>query len=199
MFDKATDANYPIHQLIEKRWSGVAFDPDRSVTDDQLNSIMEAARWAPSCFNEQPARFIVASRELNPTAWQHIFDCLVEKNQHWCINVPVLIVVCAKTTFSHNGSPNPWAVYDSGAAALSACLQARQLELMTHQMAGFDANALAQRFSIPEDFKPVAIIAAGYQMPEAHIPDDLTERELAPRLRKPLASIRSLGGTEGLW
>lgn len=199
MFDKATELNADIHELIAKRWSGVAFDRERQVDPAALERLVEAARWAPSCFNEQPARLLVGNRHTHPECWQGIFDSLVEKNQQWCEAVPVLMAVIGKRIFTHNNAANPWFEYDCGAAALSACLQARHDGLMTHQMAGFNPEQLRQIFAIPEDYKAVAIMAIGYQLAEAEIPESLASRELAPRQRKPSRELASLGSTEGLW
>lgn len=186
MFEKTIDTAAPIHELLQKRWSGVAFDPARTVEDSALRSLVEAARWAPSCFNEQPWRYVICNKSSQSEAWQRAFDCLWDLNKTWCVAVPVLVVVCAKTNFSHNGQANPWAIYDAGAASLNICLQASGLGLMAHQMAGFDAQKARAEFAIPEGFTPLAMIALGYQLPLDAVPDALREKELASRRRNPV-------------
>ena len=187
MIEKAVDVSAPVHDLITSRWSGVSYDPDRQVTIDDLRALAEAGRWAPSCFGDQPWRILFCSKASNPQAWQKAFDCLAEGNQPWCRNAPVLAIICADTRFSQNDKTNAWHAYDTGAAAVSICLQAGHLGLMTHQMAGFDPETARQDFAIPERINPLAMMTIGYQTTEDNIPDALRERELKPRQRNPLA------------
>ena len=193
MISKKIDTSVDIAPLLAARWSGVAFDSGRAVPNNKIEAMLEAARWAPSCYNDQPWRFIVCSKQTDTLAWNGVFDSLMELNQGWCQSVPVLIVVVANILFSHNGQPNPCAIYDAGAASLSACLQGAHEGVMTHQMAGFHADKLRLRFSIPENMTPLSIIAAGYSVPAESIPGLLREKELSPRTRKPLEEIRSYG------
>ncbi len=186
MFKKIIDIVAPINSTIASRWSGVAFDAERPVSQEQLLAIMEAGRWAPSCFGDQPWRFIVCNKSENPEAWQKLYDSLAEGNQGWCANVPVLIAACHDAQFSMNDNPNPWAAYDTGAASVSMCLQATDLGLMSHQMAGFSVESISEKFTIPERYKPIAVIAIGYQVAEENIPEALKGRELAPRKRNDL-------------
>jgi len=199
MLEKHTDTTYPIDQLFLKRWSGIAFDPNRPLEDSVIKQMIEAARWAPSCFNEQPFRFIVASKVNHPKQWQAMFDTLMELNQKWCKAVPVLIAVCTKEKFSHNQQCNPAAAYDAGAAAISACLQASQQGVMTHQMAGFSEDKLRESFQVPEGYQIISVIAAGYQLPENNIPEAFKQKEFAPRMRKPLESICAFGDPSNIW
>jgi len=197
MIEKSTDISAPVHDLILNRWSGVSFDPDRAINHDDLVSIAEAGRWAPSCFGDQPWRILFCNKHGNgdsaETAWQNVFDCLTEGNRAWCKQVPVLAVICADSQFSKNDKPNTWGAYDSGAAAVSMCLQARHLGLMTHQMAGFDADLIREKFSIPARYRVMAMMAIGYQIAEDHIPDGFRDRELKPRVRDPLGEHFFLG------
>lgn len=186
MFKKIIDIVAPINSTIASRWSGVAFDAERPVSQEQLLAIMEAGRWAPSCFGDQPWRFIVCNKSENPEAWQKLYDSLAEGNQGWCANVPILIAACHDTQFSMNDNPNPWAAYDTGAASVSMCLQATDLGLMSHQMAGFSAELISEKFTIPERYKSIAVLAIGYQVAEENIPEALKGRELAPRKRNDL-------------
>lgn len=174
-----------LHDLLARRSSPRAFDRDRPVAREQIASLIEAARWAPSCFNDQPWRFVIAERTRDPAAWQAVVDALTGANPQWATNAPVLVVVVAAPRFGHNDKPNRWAQYDSGAAALSMALQAAALGLIAHQMGGFDGDRLAQVLGIPTDHTAMAVMAVGYQAPASVLPDDLAARESAPRTRKP--------------
>jgi nitroreductase len=197
MIKKKIDIAEPINDIIASRWSSVAYDAERTVSQEQLIAIMEAGRWAPSCFGDQPWRFIVCNKSENTDAWQKIYDSLAEGNQGWCANVPVLIAACHDTVFTMNDKPNPWAAYDTGAASVSMCLQATELGLTSHQMAGFSAEMISEKFSIPERYKPIAVIAIGYQVArEENIPDTVKERELAPRRRNALKENFFMGNWE---
>lgn len=193
MFEKPIDTSAPIHDLLATRWSGVAFDPARPVPADVLLSLAEAARWAPSCFGDQPWRYLICPRDREPDAWRRAFDCLTPGNQAWCAQVPVLVLTCADTHFERNDKPNPYGEYDSGAASLSICLQATALGLMSHQMGGFSKERARERFAIPERYKPVAMMALGYQLPRDHIPEEFQEKEFSDRRRKPLEERFFLG------
>lgn len=186
MFKKNIDTAQPIHELIAARWSGRAFDPRRPVAREHLTAILEAARWAPSCYGDQPWRFMLWDRLRDQTAWRRAFDCLSEGNRSWAQHAPILIASAADGLFVRNGEPNRWGQHDTGAASMSLCLQATALGLMVHQMGGFDAARLRAEFGIPERYTPMAMIAIGYQLPEDRIPAELREREYAARARRPL-------------
>lgn len=186
MFEKKAETSVPIVPLLASRWSGRAYDPDRRLSREQLLALLEAARWAPSCYGDQPWRFIVCDRYDDKEAWQKLFDCLSEGNRDWAADVPVLVLIVADGKFSHNGKPNRWGKYDSGAAAMSVCVQATDMGLMAHQMGGFNADAARSAFSVPEQCVPMSVLALGYQLPLDRIPEERRERELAARQRKPL-------------
>jgi nitroreductase len=186
MLSKDINVSTPIHDLLARRWSGVAYDPARNVNDSDIRALAEAARWAPSCFGDEPWRYIICNKNNNPEAWQQAFDCLLEGNQSWCQHAPVLILTCHDTLLTANDKPNGWGQYDTGAASLSMCLQATHLGLMTHQMAGFITEKATQLFSIPDRYKPIAMMSVGYQLAEDKIPEDFKERETLPRTRKPI-------------
>lgn len=188
MISKVIDTSAPIHPLLAQRYSGVSYDPARPVSMADLLTLAEAGRWAPSCFGDQPWRFIICSKTDNEAAWNRAFYCLSETNQAWCQHAPVLILSCSDTLFAHNDKPNAYGPYDTGAAALSICLQAATLGLMTHQMAGFDADKAIEQFAIPERYRPLAMMTVGYQLPESDLPEQFRTRELAPRKRSPLAT-----------
>ena len=172
-----------IQETIANRWSGRAYNPDKPVTDEQVTALLEAARWAPSCYGDQPWRFVVCNKGKNPLAWQAAFDTLAESNQTWAKNVPLLVLVCANTLFRHNGNPNRWAGYDTGAAVENMCLQATALRLVAHQMGGFSVDAARAAFNVPEQFELMAMVAIGHGDTPESLPEDLRERQLAPRQR----------------
>jgi len=186
MFAKNASTRYPINELIGKRWSGRAYDPERTLTDQQIISLLEAARWAPSCFGDEPWRYIVCNRVTHPDAWQMALETLNESNRVWVSNAPVIILGFANTVMKHNGKPNRWGEYDTGAATMSLCLQATAMGMMLHQMGGYDVDKVRTSFKVPDTFTPMAILSIGYQLPVDSIPDALKEREMAPRIRRPL-------------
>jgi len=186
MQHKPATTREKIHDIIEQRWSPRAIDPDKAVSNQQLYSILEAARWAPSCFNDQPWRYIVCVKHNNEISWQNILNCLVEKNRQWAKNAPVLIIAVAMNNFRHNGKPNRWAIYDTGAASTSLCLQATALGLATHQMGGFDEQKIRKVFELPSDCTAMSVIAVGYQADIDSLDDDFKDAEQAERSRLPL-------------
>ncbi len=178
-----------INNVIANRWSGRAYDASKSVSNEQILSLCEAARWAPSCFGDEPWRFMVWNKNTNLASWQKAFDCLVPGNQEWVKNAPVLLLVCADTLFGHNQKSNRWAQYDSGAAAENLCLQAQDLGLMAHQMGGFNVDATRSAFSIPEQFNLMAMVAVGYAADIKTVTGEALSRETLARKRKPLKEL----------
>ncbi len=186
---KSATTEQPIHDLLAARWSGRAYDASKPVTSAQVISLLEAARWAPSCFGDQPWRYVVCNKAENMQAWQAAFDCLVAANQSWAVNAPVLLLICTDTLFSHNQKANKWGPYDTGAATENLCLQATALGLMAHQMGGFDADKARIAFKVPERYQILPMVAVGYQAPVDTLTDELKEREVAPRSRKALGEL----------
>ena len=178
-----------IDTTIAARWSGRAYDAKKSVSHAQLIALLEAARWAPSCFGDEPWRFVVWNKASNPEAWQQAFDCLVPGNQAWVVDAPVLLLTCADTLFGHNQKPNRFAQYDTGAAAENLCLQAANMGLMAHQMGGFDADLAREKFNIPAQYTAMAMISVGYPADISTLSGDTLARETAARTRKPLAQL----------
>lgn len=187
----------PIHELIANRWSGRAYVASKLVTKDQLVSLLEAARWAPSCFGDQPWRYVVCNKGENLQAWQAAYECLVPGNQSWAVNAPVLLLICADTLFGHNDKPNKWAPYDTGAATENLCLQATALGLMAHQMGGFDADKARITFKVPDRYQILAMVTVGYQAAIESLSGEGKERELAERSRKPLEELFFNGVWQG--
>ncbi len=186
MQHKPATTRVKIHDIIQGRWSPRAFDADKPVSHDDLLALLEAAHWAPSCFNDQPWRFIVCNKATDETGWQHAISILAEKNKLWAKNAPVLILAIAMENFNHNGQPNRWAMYDTGAASVSLCLQATAMGMCVHQMGGFDAQKAREVFNLPGDCKPMAMMAVGYQAEADVLDDDFKETELAARSRAAL-------------
>ena len=183
--EKPAETEHAVHELIRRRWSPRAF-ASRAVEPEKLRSVLEAARWAASCFNEQPWSFIVAAKETEGDAYERLLSCLVEANALWAGRAPVLMISVARLNFKRNDKPNRHAFHDTGQAAAHLALQATALGLAVHQMAGFDVSKAREQFNIPEGFEPVAAIAVGYPGDPEVLPEDLRAKELGPRARRPL-------------
>jgi len=177
----------PIHEILSHRWSPRAFD-SRAVEPEKLRSLFEAARWASSCTNAQPWFFIVTDKHSDPENFQRALECLVELNQAWVKNAPVLAFSVARLNFE-NGKPNRHAWHDVGQASTNLAIEAAHLGLQIHQMAGIDPEKARQTFGVPEGYEVVAGIAIGYPGDPQSLPDALREREVGPRVRKPLDSF----------
>ncbi len=176
--------DHPVHELIQQRFSPKAF-LKQAVDPATLRSLLEAARWAPSSFNEQPWAFIVATSD-RPEDFERLLACLVPGNQSWAGQAPVLMLTVAKLAFDRNGRPNRHALHDIGLASAQLALEATGRGLAAHFMAGFDAEHARGTYDIPEGFEPVAAVAVGYpDKPEAP-PGETREAGFAPRRRKPL-------------
>jgi nitroreductase len=188
---KSADASYPIHDLIGERWSPRAF-ADLPVEREKLYSLLEAARWAASGGNLQPWYFIVATKE-NADDYERLLATLWDRNALWAKHAPMLILVVAK--LSDRPGREYTTFYDVGMAAGNLVTQAVDLGLVTHQMGGFDPDKARASLGIPEDYQPLAVIALGYPGTPDILPDDLREREVAPRSRKPLEEF----AFEGRW
>jgi nitroreductase len=191
--DRPAPTDHPVHELIAHRRSPRAFT-DQDVTPAQVLSLLEAARWAASCSNEQPWRFIVALRS-ETEAFQKLLGCLVEGNRVWAGKAPVLMLSVASSSFAGagapppGGKPNPHAWHDVGQASANLAIQAAAMGLQIHQMAGFDRECARTVFAIPEGFEPVAAIAVGHPGDASLLPEPLRERETAPRRRRPVADF----------
>ena len=193
MIEKKANTRVAIHELLATRWSGRAYDASRQVGRSDVLALLEAARWAPSCFGDQPWRILVCDRFSDEQAWQQLLQCLVEGNMKWAQNAPLLLAVLADDRFTHNDKPNRWGGYDTGAAAMSICVQATALGLMVHQMGGFDGDRIRSAFSVPDRYMLMSVMAVGYQLSEQKIPEDMLDRELADRVRYELEQIAFAG------
>lgn len=174
--------DYPVLSTIKQRYSAYQF-ADKPVETDKLRSLFEAARWAASSFNEQPWRFIVATKD-NQAAYEKALGCLVEANQGWAQAAPVLVLTASKQEFTKNGNPNRVAQHDLGQAAAHMALQAADLGLVIHQMAGIEQDKVVSTYGLPEGFTAETAIAIGYPAE-----GDLNDAESKARQRKPFGEF----------
>jgi nitroreductase len=185
--EKPATNNYPIAQVLKRRWSPRAFS-ERPVETEKLQSLFEAARWAASSFNEQPWSFLLARKE-NVDEFALMLACLMEKNQQWARLAPVLMISVAKLNFDRTGKPNRHAYHDVGLAVGNMIVQATTLDLFVHQMAGILPDKIRETYGIPEGFDPVAGIAIGYAGEIDALPEQFRAQELGDRTRKPIAGF----------
>ncbi len=185
MYDaKKPQLEHPIQDFIERRWSPAGFD-GRPVARRELLSIFEAARWAPSAFNEQPWRYIVASRE-DGEAFKHIVSCLVEGNQGWARFAGAIALGVVSTSFARNGKLNAYARHDLGLASAQLSAEASARGIMVHQMAGILPDRARELYGIPDEFEAVTGLALGYPGDHPDLSDDIRARDAQPRSRRPL-------------
>ncbi len=187
--NRTAPTEIPIHQTLQERWSPYAFDPQRTVSADDLYALFEAARWMMSSYNAQPWRYIVGTRDRSPELWDKIFHVLVEGNQPWARNAPVLALGIVQHNFEHNGKPNKAAVHDLGAASAGLTFEATSRGLAVHQMIGIDPDQARETFSLRDGLEPFTGLAIGYPGEASVIPDDYAQRDRKPRERKPLSEI----------
>ena len=184
---------HPILPVLTQRRSPRAY-AETPVPAAALHQVFAAASAAASCFGEQPWRYLVASRAEQPAAYDNILASMGEFNQVWANKAPVLAVSIAKLNFSHDDNPNRHALHDVGQATASLAIQATELGLQIHQMAGFSPDKIRESFGIPAGYEPVAVFTLGYPGDPAALPDGLRDKETAPRVRKPLAEFLFEGG-----
>lgn len=189
---KPADTDFPLHEPIRQRWSPVSFDP-QPLSSTQLGSLLEAARWAPSCYNGQPWHFIFGHRGTQ--AFDGLASCLVPGNLEWAASASVLMLCVARLNFRHNGKPNGFAQHDVGLAVGQMLVQATFMGLIGHPMAGYDLDKARTVLGIPDDHAPMAMIAIGFPGSDADLTEQLKARQHAPRERIPLAEMVS----EGFW
>ncbi len=173
---------HPIHPLLLSRWSPRAMT-DEEISDEELMSLFEAARWAPSSYNGQPWRFIYAKR--NTPHWKNLFELMGEFNQTWTKHAAVLVVVISKKTFDFNGKPARTHSLDTGSALENLALEATSRGLVTHGMEGFDYDKAKRELGIPDDYTVEAMIAIGKRGKKEILPKEMQERE-QPSDRRPL-------------
>jgi len=187
MSDRTAPTEHPIHDLLARRWSPTGYVP-RAMDPADLRSLFEAARWAPSSFNEQPWRYLVALRQ-DPAEFERLHSCLVEGNQAWTRNASALVLTVASLTLDRTGKPNTMARHDIGLASAQLTVEATSRGLVVHQMGGILPERARELYGIPEGFEAVTGLAIGYQADPADLPDDLKSRDTAPRTRRPQAEF----------
>ena len=188
--------SHEILDVIRERWSPRAFDPARPIAPGDLKRLFEAARWAPSSFNEQPWRFVVADRGRHATAFVALLDTLEPVNRQWAQRAPVLVLVAVTLTLQRTGQVNPIAWYDVGQAVGFLMLQATGLGLGIRQMEGFDHERARHVCEIPPAFEPGVMMAIGYAGEPELLPTEKDRAgELQPRRRAPISEFVF----EGTW
>lgn len=185
--EKHAPCEHPLHELIARRWSPRTFSP-RAVEREKLLSLVEAMRWAPSSFNEQPWGVLVATHE-EPEHFARLLGCISEFNRGWAAKAPVLMLAAAKRVFTRNGRVNPHAAHDLGLALGNLTLQATALDLFLHMIAGFDAEHARTACGIPDDHDAIVMLALGYVGSLDDLPPHLRDKETAPRSRRPLSEF----------
>ena len=182
-------ADFPIESLFVRRWSPRAMSGE-SFSEQELFTLFEAARWAPSTYNEQEWRFLYARRDT--PSWPLFFDLLVEANRAWCQNAALLAVILAHKVFQKNGKPNPVHVFDCGLAFQNLSLQGTAMGLVVHGMAGFDFEKARTALAVPDDYAVVAMFAAGHPGDPGKLPEMLRQREV-PSGRRPIRELMHEG------
>lgn len=177
--------NYDILKVIQERWSPRAFDPHKKVLREDLYALIEAARYAPSCFNEQPWRFLIAEDEERKAL---VIGALTPSNQEWAVHAPVLMVIAAVPTFSQSGKQNRWHQFDTGTAWGYLTLEAQKRGLITHAMGGFNVDVMRTNFNLPDDLSIMAVVAIGYMGSAERLSDKNKEKE-KPNHRKPIGEL----------
>ena len=185
--EKKAATDHPVHEFIAQRWSPYAYD-DRSVSQSDLRSLFEAARWAPSSYNEQPWSYIVATKD-DPEQFERLLACLVDANQAWAKRASVLALGVVSLKFARNGKDNRAAVHDLGLAAGNLLFEATARGLLVHQMIGILPDKARETYGIPAGHEAWTALAIGYAAHPASAPDALRERDSAARHRKKLSEF----------
>ncbi|BDI28864.1 hypothetical protein CCAX7_009150 [Capsulimonas corticalis] len=184
----AASPDIEIHDQFRRRRSTRAYS-DRPIDEATRRRLFEAARWAASSSNEQPWRFIYASKE-NPEEFARLLETLAEGNKAWAKDAPLLVLAIAKRHKGEDGGPeNRHAAYDLGQSVATLTLQALHEGIYARQLGGFSADKAREALEVPEGYDPVAVIVLGYPGDPANLPELVREKESAPRVRKPLSDI----------
>jgi len=180
----STDAK--IHDILENRWSTRSFDKNHQISEEEILSILEAARWSPSSKNSQPWRFLVGKRGDNN------FDAFVSTltgfNLDWAPKASAMILVAA-----HGNPVTNDEIFDAGLAVSSITFQIHALGLHAHQMAGFSKSKLKSIFNLDDTTVPLVLVAVGKITEPDELSQELKERELSPRTRKDLSELMISG------
>jgi nitroreductase len=183
--EKVRKTDYPVNPLILDRWSPRSMTGEE-MSDKELMGLFEAARWAPSSYNNQPWRFLYAKR--NTPSWPLFFNLMIEFNQGWSKNAAALVVVISGKNFEKNNKPCHTHSFDTGAAWMALALEGASKGYTVHGMEGFDYEKAKKDLNIPEEYQVEAMIAIGKRAPADQLPPELQQREV-PSMRKPLEEI----------
>lgn len=187
MIHKLAISSSRLHPIISARWSPRAFDEKFEISQEDINALLEAARWSPSASNHQPWRYIVAKR--GDSKFNQISETLDKFNHVWAPKSSLFIVACAETALP-SGKNNPTALYDVGLSVAFMCVEASYRGFVIHQMAGFNHDLIKSSFALGATSQPIAIIAIGIQAEAETLGNEvLVKREKEPRSRKELAEI----------
>ncbi|MEQ8361227.1 MAG: nitroreductase family protein [Cyclobacteriaceae bacterium] len=180
---QSSKTEYPVSDVIKQRRSKRSY-LDKPVQQEKINSLFEAARWAPSSMNEQPWVYLYATKD-QVELWNKLFNTLMEGNKIWVKDAPLLVLSLARKNFERNDTTNATAKYDLGGANAFLSLQATEMGLNVHQMGGFDAQKVRADLNVPDHYEIGVIMAIGYSGDPDQLPENLQLREVAPRIRKP--------------
>lgn len=175
------EVEHDILDVLDERWSPRAFQKGKVIPEKQIKQLFEAARWAPSSYNEQPWRYVYASSE-QPEEFKKLYNCLNEFNQKWAGDASLLIIALAYTKMG-NGKPNRHSFHDTGAANLSIALQAQALGLYAHQMVGYEEDEINSLLDLDEHVEIVDMIAVGHKADKSTLPEGMREKELPKKER----------------
>lgn len=189
---KQAQTDYPIHEFVAERWSPYGFS-DRPVDPADLRSLFEAVRWAPSSYNAQPWRYLLATADQRES-FDRMLACLVEANQVWARHAPVLAIGLTATRFEHNGKSNKAAEHDLGLASATLSFEATARGLKVHQMIGIVPEKVQETYGVPDDVLPLTALAIGYPGSPDGLAPDVLERDRKPRERQPVAQFVFAGG-----
>jgi nitroreductase len=181
--------DHKIESIFVRRWSPRALS-DQPISEEELNRLFEAARWAPSTYNEQEWRYLYARN--GGKYWDTFFNLLVEGNRAWCHLAQVLVVILSKKTFTKTGKPNPVHTFDAGASFENMALQGAAMNIVVHGMAGFDRDKARRDLHVPDDYDIEAMVAIGHPGDTSRLPPELAEREV-PSGRKKIYEIAREG------
>lgn len=157
-------------ELMKARHSGRSYNPTKVIPKEKIDILIESVRLAPSCFGDEPWRYIICNKENNQNLWEKLLSCLDVSNQEWAKNAQILIISLSAKNFSKfEKKENFWAGHDTGAANYAFMLQAAAMNLMAHQMGGFDRDKIMKEFNIPGDFNVMSVMAIGYEEDGAQV------------------------------
>jgi nitroreductase len=191
---KEAITTYPVHALIQNRWSARAF-AEKPITTEEIHTILEAASWAPSAMNEQPWHYSYAQK--GTPGFEAMWECLLPGNQPWTKHAATLVLCISNRTFETTGQPNHYHLHDAGLANANLLFQATSMGIYGHIMGGFDRDKVKETFGLTENEEAVCVIALGYLGSSEQLPEPFKSRELGQRTRKPLLQVAREVSFEG--